>query len=102
MWKKTGTLPEKKVHRAMFQRRYINAIEYIVTKAKVGRTWKKLDIRSPRKAVIKKDKPREPLNPNTTNTHEQRKCHKCSGNGQLSNNCLKQAKINQIVEKEGK
>ncbi|MBW0571592.1 hypothetical protein O181_111307 [Austropuccinia psidii MF-1] len=56
---------------------YINALEDIVTRTKIGRTWKKLDIKSPNKPFIKKDKPRETLKPNTSNNNEQRKCHKC-------------------------
>ncbi|MBW0529961.1 hypothetical protein O181_069676 [Austropuccinia psidii MF-1] len=35
---------------------YINALEDIVTRTKIGRTWKKLDIKSPNKPFIKKDK----------------------------------------------
>ncbi|MBW0520041.1 hypothetical protein O181_059756 [Austropuccinia psidii MF-1] len=79
---------------------YINALEDIVTRTKIGRTWKKLDIKSPNKPLIKKDKPREPFRSNTSNSNEQRKCHKCGGIGRLANNCLKKAKINQIVETE--
>ncbi|MBW0543303.1 hypothetical protein O181_083018 [Austropuccinia psidii MF-1] len=76
---------------------YINALEDIVTRTKIGRTWKKLDIKSPDKPFIKKDKPRENLKPNTPNNIEQRKCHKCGVIGHLANNCLKKAKINEIV-----
>ncbi|MBW0556321.1 hypothetical protein O181_096036 [Austropuccinia psidii MF-1] len=79
---------------------YINALEDIVTRTKIGRTWKKLDIKSPNKPFINKDKPRETLKPNTSNSNEQRKCHKCGGIGHLANNCLKKAKINEIVETE--
>ncbi|MBW0554321.1 hypothetical protein O181_094036 [Austropuccinia psidii MF-1] len=56
---------------------YINSLEDIVTKTKIGRTWKKLDIKSPNKPFIKKDKPRETFKPNTSNSNEQIKCHKC-------------------------
>ncbi|MBW0588587.1 hypothetical protein O181_128302, partial [Austropuccinia psidii MF-1] len=49
---------------------------------------------------IKKAKPRETLKPNTSNNNEQRKCHKCGGIGHLANNCLKKAKIDEIVETE--
>ncbi|MBW0540547.1 hypothetical protein O181_080262 [Austropuccinia psidii MF-1] len=79
---------------------YINALEDIVTRTKLGRTWKKLDMKSTNKSFIKKDKPREPLKPNTPNTNEQTKCHKCGGIGHLAKNCLKKAKINEIVETE--
>ncbi|MBW0532297.1 hypothetical protein O181_072012 [Austropuccinia psidii MF-1] len=79
---------------------YINALEDIVTITKIFRTWKKLDIKSPNKPFIKKDKPRETLKPNKSNSNEKRKCHKCGGTGHLANNCLKKAKINEIVETE--
>ncbi|MBW0568309.1 hypothetical protein O181_108024 [Austropuccinia psidii MF-1] len=68
-------------------------MEDIVTRTNLGRTWRKVDIKSP-------NEPREPFKPNTPNINEQRKCHKCGGIGQLSNNCLKKAKISEIVETE--
>ncbi|MBW0505599.1 hypothetical protein O181_045314 [Austropuccinia psidii MF-1] len=80
--------------------KYINALEDIVTRTKTGRTWKKVDIKSSNKPLNKKDKPREPFKPNTSNSKYQRKCHKCGGVGHLANNTLKKAKINEIVEKE--
>ncbi|MBW0574822.1 hypothetical protein O181_114537 [Austropuccinia psidii MF-1] len=79
---------------------YINALEDIVKRTKIGRTWKKLDIKSPNKPFIKKDKSKEAFKPNTSNNNEQRECHKCGGIGHLANNCLKKAKINEIVEIE--
>ncbi|MBW0551200.1 hypothetical protein O181_090915 [Austropuccinia psidii MF-1] len=79
---------------------YINALEDIVTRTKIGRTWKKLDIKIPNKLFIKKDKSKEAFKPNISNNNEQRKCHKCGGIGPLANNCLKKAKIDEIVEKE--
>ncbi|MBW0541298.1 hypothetical protein O181_081013 [Austropuccinia psidii MF-1] len=79
---------------------YMNALENIVTRTKIDRTWKKVDIKSPKKPFIKKDKPREPFEPNTPNSNEKKKFHKCGGIGHLANNCLKKAKINEIVETE--
>ncbi|MBW0523870.1 hypothetical protein O181_063585 [Austropuccinia psidii MF-1] len=79
---------------------YINALKDIVTRVKIGRAWKKLDIKSPNKQFTKKDKQRETFKPNTSNSHEKRKCHKCGGIGHIANNCLKKAKINEIVETE--
>ncbi|MBW0502645.1 hypothetical protein O181_042360 [Austropuccinia psidii MF-1] len=79
---------------------YINALKDIVKRTKTCRTWKKLDIKSPNKQFIKKDKPREPLKPNTYNINEQIKGHKCGGIGHLANNCLSKTKINVIVETE--
>ncbi|MBW0519853.1 hypothetical protein O181_059568 [Austropuccinia psidii MF-1] len=71
---------------------YINALEDIVTRTKIGRTWKKLDIKSPNKLFIKKDKPRETFKPNKPNSNEQRKCQKCGVTGHLANNYLKKGK----------
>ncbi|MBW0553129.1 hypothetical protein O181_092844 [Austropuccinia psidii MF-1] len=79
-------------------REYINELEDIVTRTKIGRAWKKFHIKSPNKPFIKKEKPRETPKPNTSNNNEQRKCHKCGGIGHLANNCLKKEKINKIVE----
>ncbi|MBW0485247.1 hypothetical protein O181_024962 [Austropuccinia psidii MF-1] len=42
---------------------YINAVKDIVKRTKIGRTWKKLDIKIPNEAFIKKDKPRELSSP---------------------------------------
>ncbi|MBW0553311.1 hypothetical protein O181_093026 [Austropuccinia psidii MF-1] len=79
---------------------YINALEDIMTRTRIGRTWKKLEIKSSYNLFIKKEKPREPFKPNTSNINEQRKCHKCGGIGHLDNNCLKKVKIHEIVETE--
>ncbi|MBW0508199.1 hypothetical protein O181_047914 [Austropuccinia psidii MF-1] len=49
---------------------------------------------------MKKDKPKESFKSNTPKTNGQRKSHKCGGIGHLANDCLKKAKINEIVETE--
>ncbi|MBW0575055.1 hypothetical protein O181_114770 [Austropuccinia psidii MF-1] len=77
---------------------YINALEDIVTRTKIGGTWKKLDIKSPNKPFIKKDKSKEAFKPNTCNNNEQRKWHKCGGIGHLANNCLKTKDHNEKEE----
>ncbi|MBW0513164.1 hypothetical protein O181_052879 [Austropuccinia psidii MF-1] len=56
-----------------YREEYINALEDIVKRTKIGRTWKQLDINSPKEPFIKKDKPRETLKPKTSNNNEQRK-----------------------------
>ncbi|MBW0570376.1 hypothetical protein O181_110091 [Austropuccinia psidii MF-1] len=71
---------------------YINELEDIVKETKIGRKWKQLDVKSPNKPFIRKDKPKEPFKPNTPKTNEQRKCHKCGGSGHLANNFLKRKK----------
>ncbi|MBW0512154.1 hypothetical protein O181_051869 [Austropuccinia psidii MF-1] len=79
---------------------YMNALEDIVTRTKTGRNWKKLDIKSPNKLFMKKDKSKEAFRLNTSNRNEKRKCHKCGDIGHLANHCIKKAKINEIVETE--
>ncbi|MBW0526756.1 hypothetical protein O181_066471 [Austropuccinia psidii MF-1] len=79
---------------------YINAPEDIVTRTKISRNWKNSDIKSPNQPFIKKDKPRKTFKPNTSNSNEQRKCHKCRFIEHLTNNFLKKEKINEIVETE--
>ncbi|MBW0583402.1 hypothetical protein O181_123117 [Austropuccinia psidii MF-1] len=79
---------------------YINAPEDVVTRTKIGRNWKRLDVKVLNEPFIKKDKPRETFKPNKSNSNEQRKCHKCGAIGHLANNCLKKVKINEIVETE--
>ncbi|MBW0503477.1 hypothetical protein O181_043192 [Austropuccinia psidii MF-1] len=78
----------------------MSSLDDIVTRAQIGRTWKNLEIKSPKKASIKKDKPKEPFKSNTPNTNEQRKFHKCAGIEHLANNCLDKVKINEIVKTE--
>ncbi|MBW0562456.1 hypothetical protein O181_102171 [Austropuccinia psidii MF-1] len=95
MWRRIGTCFEKQVYRTILHRRVYQGIRRHSDKDK---NWKKLDIKSSNKPLIKKNKPREIFKPNTSNSNEQRKCHKCGGIGQLANNCLKKAKINEIVE----
>ncbi|MBW0512242.1 hypothetical protein O181_051957 [Austropuccinia psidii MF-1] len=78
---------------------YINALEDIVTRTKIGRTWKRLDTKITNKPFIKKDIPREPFKI-TTHNNEQRNLSKCGGIEHLSSNLLKKAKIKEIVEIE--
>ncbi|MBW0517188.1 hypothetical protein O181_056903 [Austropuccinia psidii MF-1] len=76
----------------------MNSLEDIVTRTKISRTWKTLDIRIPTKPFIKRNKAKEPFK--TNNTNEKRKSHKCGDIGHLANNCLKKAKMDGIVETE--
>ncbi|MBW0588237.1 hypothetical protein O181_127952 [Austropuccinia psidii MF-1] len=64
------------------------------------KNWQKLKIKHTNNPFIKKEKPRETFKPNTSNSNEQQKCHKCGGIRQLDNNFLKKEKINEIVETE--
>ncbi|MBW0562450.1 hypothetical protein O181_102165 [Austropuccinia psidii MF-1] len=56
---------------------YINSLEDIVNRTKIGRTWKKVHIKSANKPLIKKDKSKEALKPDKSNNNKERKCHKC-------------------------
>ncbi|MBW0525956.1 hypothetical protein O181_065671 [Austropuccinia psidii MF-1] len=98
MWRRARTCPKKQVYRAMLHIRVYQCTRGHSDKKKIGRTWKKLDMKNTNKPFIKKDKSEKAFKPNTSN--EQRKCHKCGGIGHLANNCLKKAKINEIVETE--
>ncbi|MBW0551541.1 hypothetical protein O181_091256 [Austropuccinia psidii MF-1] len=83
----------------MLQRRVYQCTRRRSDKNKNWQKMEKIGHSKSKKTFIKKDK-KEPFKTNTPNTHEQRKCHKCGGIGYLANNCLKKAKINEIVEKE--
>ncbi|MBW0566714.1 hypothetical protein O181_106429 [Austropuccinia psidii MF-1] len=72
---------------------YINAMEDITTRTKIGRNWYKppIDNKSSGKPISKPNKPqdRAPL-----------KCHKCGSTPHLANNCPKKTRINEIeIEK---
>ncbi|MBW0556372.1 hypothetical protein O181_096087 [Austropuccinia psidii MF-1] len=97
MWSRIGACPEKKVCRAMLHRR---VYQFTRRHSDKDKNWQKLDIKSPNKPFIKKDEPRETFKPNTSNSNEQRKCHKCGGIAPLANNFLKKEKINEMVETE--
>ncbi|MBW0507805.1 hypothetical protein O181_047520 [Austropuccinia psidii MF-1] len=71
---------------------YINELEDIVKRTKMGRTWEEFDIEIPKKPFMRKEKPKGPF----SNTHAQRICYKFSI-GHTANNCLKKAKINKFV-----
>ncbi|MBW0539039.1 hypothetical protein O181_078754 [Austropuccinia psidii MF-1] len=73
---------------------YISSPEDIVTRTKIGRKWKKIDIKSSNKQFVRKEKQKEDLKLTTSNTNEPRKYHECGGIGSLANDCLKKEKIN--------
>ncbi|MBW0503752.1 hypothetical protein O181_043467 [Austropuccinia psidii MF-1] len=73
---------------------YINAMEDITTRTKIGRNWYKppIDNKTSGKQISKPNKPQEraPL-----------KCHKCGSTSHLANTCPKKTRINYIeIEKE--
>ncbi|MBW0588994.1 hypothetical protein O181_128709, partial [Austropuccinia psidii MF-1] len=72
---------------------YINAMEDITTRTKIGRSWSKspIDNKTNGKPISKPKKPQDilPLN-----------CHKCGSTSHLANTCPKKTRINEInVEK---
>ncbi|MBW0537331.1 hypothetical protein O181_077046 [Austropuccinia psidii MF-1] len=83
----------------MLHRRVYQCTRRRRDKDKNWQNLEKLDIKSSNMPFIRK-KSKEAFKPNTSNNNEQRKCHKCGGIRHLANNCLKKAKINEIVETE--
>ncbi|MBW0498947.1 hypothetical protein O181_038662 [Austropuccinia psidii MF-1] len=79
---------------------YINALEDIVTRTKIGRTFKTFDTKSPNKPFIKKAQPKESFKPNTLNSKEQIKFHKCGGIVNLVNNPLNRQKSMKLWEQK--
>ncbi|MBW0589494.1 hypothetical protein O181_129209 [Austropuccinia psidii MF-1] len=74
---------------------YINAMEDITTRTKIGRNWYKtsMENNTTGKQIQKTNEPHEkaPL-----------KCHKCGSKSNLANTCPKKPRINEIeIEKDG-
>ncbi|MBW0493327.1 hypothetical protein O181_033042 [Austropuccinia psidii MF-1] len=67
---------------------YINAMEDIVTRTRIGKSWTRIPMES--KMVSKTS--REDKRPERTVF----KCHKCGSTSHLANNCTKKAKINEV------
>ncbi|MBW0499892.1 hypothetical protein O181_039607 [Austropuccinia psidii MF-1] len=75
---------------------YINAMEDIPTRAKIGRNWYKptMDNKTTGKPIPKPNKPhvKDPL-----------KCHKCGSTSHFANTCPKRTRINEIeIKKDDK
>ncbi|MBW0570588.1 hypothetical protein O181_110303 [Austropuccinia psidii MF-1] len=68
---------------------YINAMEYIKTRPKIGKNWYKppMDNKTSGKPIPKSNKPQDkaPL-----------KCHKCGSTSHLADTCPKKTRINEI------
>ncbi|MBW0581412.1 hypothetical protein O181_121127 [Austropuccinia psidii MF-1] len=67
---------------------YINAMEDISTRTRIGKTWTKIPIDS---KIVSKS-PREDRRPEETFL----KCHKCGSTSQLGNTCTKKININEV------
>ncbi|MBW0502694.1 hypothetical protein O181_042409 [Austropuccinia psidii MF-1] len=67
---------------------YINAIEDIITRTRIGKTWTKILIESKMVPKISIDdrRPERPV----------LKCHKCGSTSHLANTCTKKTKINEV------
>ncbi|MBW0517639.1 hypothetical protein O181_057354 [Austropuccinia psidii MF-1] len=96
MWRIPRIYHKKPMNRICSKEEYMNSLEDIVTGTKIGTTRKKLDIKSPNKPLIIKDKQKEPFKP--SNPDEKKKLHECGSIGHLANNCLKKAKIIEILK----
>ncbi|MBW0571835.1 hypothetical protein O181_111550 [Austropuccinia psidii MF-1] len=66
---------------------YINAMEDIITRTKIGKTWTKI----PMEYKIISKAPREDRKPEKPVL----KCHKCGSTSHLANTCTKKTKINE-------
>ncbi|MBW0574853.1 hypothetical protein O181_114568 [Austropuccinia psidii MF-1] len=73
---------------------YINAMEDVITRTRIGKTWTKIPMESKMVSKIpREDRRREkPL----------LKCHKCGITSNLVNTCTKKTKINevQVIEED--
>ncbi|MBW0553157.1 hypothetical protein O181_092872 [Austropuccinia psidii MF-1] len=71
---------------------YINSMENIITRTRIGKTWTKIPIESKMVQRISRQdrRPDKPV----------LKCHKCGSNSHLANTCTKKTKINefQVIE----
>ncbi|MBW0571626.1 hypothetical protein O181_111341 [Austropuccinia psidii MF-1] len=67
---------------------YINEMEDIITRTRIGKTWTKIHIES---KIVSKI-PREERRPEKPVL----KCHKCGSTSNLANTCTKKTKINEI------
>ncbi|MBW0549289.1 hypothetical protein O181_089004 [Austropuccinia psidii MF-1] len=67
---------------------YINAMEDIITKTKIGKTWTKIPIESKMVPKISREdrRPEKPV----------LKCHKCGSTSHVANTCTKKTKINEV------
>ncbi|MBW0553424.1 hypothetical protein O181_093139 [Austropuccinia psidii MF-1] len=72
---------------------YINAMEEIITRTRIGKTWTKIPMQSKMVSKI----PREERRPERPVL----KCHKCGSTSNLANPCTKKTKINEAQVIEG-
>ncbi|MBW0563018.1 hypothetical protein O181_102733 [Austropuccinia psidii MF-1] len=72
---------------------YINAMEDIITRTRIGKTWTKIPMESKMAPMI----PREDKIPERPVL----KCHKCGSTSHLANTCTKKTKINEVQVIEG-
>ncbi|MBW0536525.1 hypothetical protein O181_076240 [Austropuccinia psidii MF-1] len=73
---------------------YINAMDDITTRTKIGRNWYKLPMN-------KKTSEKQIPKPNKPHDKAPLKCHKCESTSHLANTCPKKTRINEIeIEKD--
>ncbi|MBW0548959.1 hypothetical protein O181_088674 [Austropuccinia psidii MF-1] len=72
---------------------YINAMEDIITRARIGKTWTRI----PMEFKMVQKIPREDKRPERPVL----KCHKCGSTSHLANTCTKKTKINEVQVIEG-
>ncbi|MBW0531652.1 hypothetical protein O181_071367 [Austropuccinia psidii MF-1] len=66
---------------------YIKAMEDIITRTRIGKTWVRVPMKS--KMVSKTSKDKRPVIPVLN-------CHKCGSTSNLANTCTKKTKINEV------
>ncbi|MBW0576907.1 hypothetical protein O181_116622 [Austropuccinia psidii MF-1] len=66
----------------------INAMEDIITRTRIGKTWTKVPMESKKVTKISREdrRPEKPV----------LKCYKCGSTSHLANNCTKKTKINEV------
>ncbi|MBW0590656.1 hypothetical protein O181_130371 [Austropuccinia psidii MF-1] len=67
---------------------YINAMDDIITRTRIGKTWTRI----PMKSKIVPNIPREDKRPEGPVL----KCHKCGSNSHVANTCTKKTKIDEV------
>ncbi|MBW0566678.1 hypothetical protein O181_106393 [Austropuccinia psidii MF-1] len=88
MWRQTKTCYQVQIFRTLFTEDYINAMEDIITKKIIGKTWTRVPIESKMvsKTCREGKRPERPVF----------KFYKCGSTSHLANTCTKKTKINEV------
>ncbi|MBW0546776.1 hypothetical protein O181_086491 [Austropuccinia psidii MF-1] len=88
MWRRAGTCYQVQRCEPCSTEDYNNAMEDIITRTRIGKTWTKIPMESKMVPKISREgrKPERPV----------LKCHKCGRTSHLANPCTKKTKINEV------